>query len=302
MKKDKSKKSAPVVNMFDFDSLISETMKNAGQLTEFFRLNLIYYQLISGRGLEFDKTREYVSGDDVRRIDWNIFARTGKVYTKIFKEERVFDIIIILDVSNSMLLGTNQYTKSEFGALVAGTLAFAAMGAGDNIGGGTFSAEKQNMIEAEGDFYNLLHTYSKKENYGGVKNWAKLTNDLLANYSEDSIVFIISDFINAKPDEFLPELANQFTKVYGIMVRDPIDQELPSGVGKMYLKDPASGKVVLTDVDKLREEYRILAEMQAKTIQDLFRQYDQKCFKIVTGENFASEFVKAMGDETVELS
>lgn len=293
--------SGPIVNTFNFDNLIRETLNNAGALAEFFRLNLIYYELISGRGLEFEKVKIYTPGDDVKRLDWKIFAKTGKLYTRVFKEERTFNIIIILDVSNSMLLGTNQYTKNEFGAMVAGTLAYAAVEAGDPIGGGTFSHEKQGLAEVEGEYFHFMNNLTIKENYGGTKNWGKLVNTLLGNYDEDSIVFIISDFIDTKPEIFLPELTNQFVKVYGIMVRDPIDEELPRGVGKMYLRDPHTGRMVLTDVNKVRKEYEIVAKAEVKHIKETFRQYGQTCFKITTGENFGLEFIKALGGETVEI-
>lgn len=291
----------PLVNTFDFDNLIKETLNNAGALAEFFRLNLIYYQLISGRGLEFDRVKLYLPGDDVKRLDWKIFARTGKLYTRVFKEERTFDIIIILDSSNSMLLGTNNYTKNEFGAMVAGTLAYAAIEAGDPVGGGTFSDQKQGLTDPEGEYFHFMNNLTKVENYGGTKNWGKLVNSLLANYSEDSIIFIVSDFIDTKPELFLPELTNQFVKVYGIMVRDPADEQLPKGVGKMYLRDTNTGRMILTDVDKVRKEYEIAAQAQAKYIKDTFRQYGQMCFKITTGENFGLEFIKALGGETVEI-
>ena len=297
----KKKPETPVVNVFDFDELIRQTGDTAGSLMEFFRLNLIYYQLISGKGLEFDRLRRYVPGDDVKRLDWKVFARTGDLYTRVYKEERQFDIVIILDVSNSMLVGTGKHTKNEFGAVIAGTIAVAALDAGDNVGGGTFSEERPNLVEPEQDSVHFMNTLASKDSYGGKKNWEKLTNELLANYDDDSIVFIVSDFMDSKPEQFLPELASSFTKVYGIMIRDPIDEKLPKGVGKMYVKDPQTGRVVLTDIDKVRDEYEVMAKMQVKRIKDAFQQYGQLCFKVVTGDDFGIEFVKAMGEEGVEI-
>lgn len=291
----------PVPNSYSFDSLMKETAKQAGLLAEFFRLNLLYYQLISGRGLEFYDMKRYVPGDDVRRLDWKVFARTNKLYTRIFKEERVFDIIIILDVSNSMLLGTQQMTKNEFGSLVAGTLAYAAVEAGDQVGGGTFSKGNPNLTEADGDYVQLINRLTDSSKLGGIKDWDGLSDELLANYKDDSIIFIISDFIDTHPERYLPELAGQFTKIFGIMVRDPLDSALPKGVGKMYLKDPHTSRVILSDVDKVRKEYEVMAKAQEKYIKDTFQQYGQVCFKITTGEEFGTAFIKAFGGETVEI-
>ena len=301
LKKKKEEFEIPV-NIFDFDTLINLTIKNASKLKEYFRLNLIYYQLISGKGLEFDKIKEYAPGDDTRRIDWKIYARTNQLYIRHYKEERSFDIVIILDVSNSMLLGTNEYTKNEFASLVAGTLAFAATEAGDNIGGGLFSDNVDLLLDPEPEFYNFLNNMAKKENYGGKKNWPKLTKRILSTYPSDAIIFIISDFLNTNINKFLPELATGFAKVYGIMVRDPIDNKLPEGVGKVYLKDPENGNVVVTDLDILREEYELLNRKEIEKMKDVFHSYDQLFFHLETGTEFAIEFVKAMGDEQVIIS
>jgi len=292
----------PVVNMFDFETLVKLTVKNASFLAEFFRLNFIYYQLISSKGLEFDKIKDYVPGNDPRRIDWKIFARTGKVKIRAYKEERELDIIIVIDVSNSMLLGTQKFTKSEYAAMLAGIIAFAAVDAGDNVGGGVYSDNHLELIDPEGDFIHLMNLISKKENYGGGKDWPKLANELISNYPENSILFLISDFIETNPNTFLPELAGHFAKVFGVMIKDPIDYELPKELGKMFLRDPQTNEVVLTDVKDIGEEYAILSKLEIQNIKDLFHQYGQLCFTISTGEDFTTTFIKAMGDEQVEIT
>ncbi|MGM5480846.1 MAG: DUF58 domain-containing protein [Nanobdellota archaeon] len=297
---DEQRKS-PIVNTFNFETLIQETVKKAGYLTEFFRLNLIYYELISGKGLEFDRIKRYMPGGDTRRIDWKIFARTDKLFLRTYKEERELNIVIVLDVSDSMLLGTKEYTKNEYGALVAGILAYSAIEAGDKAGGGVFSSEALEFVDPDNDFIHLMDTMSTKHFYGGSKNWMGLVNELISNYEEDSIVFIISDFINSNPEKFLPELASRFSKVYGIMVRDPSDYELPDNVGKMYLKDPETGKLHLVDIDNTKEEYEVRARMEIEHIKDLFHEYGQRCFSITTGEDFSRTFIKSMGDEEVEI-
>ena len=296
-----AKPKGPIANIFDLDGLVKETAKNVGTLTEFFRLNLLYYQLISGKGLEFEKVRQYQYGDDVRRMDWKIYARTQELYIKVYREEREFDIVIILDVSNSMLLGTNNWTKNEFGAMVAGALSYAAIEAGDNVGGGCFSHEKQSLVDPESDYIALFTQLADVNNYGGKKNWAKLTNELISNYSSDAIVFIISDFIDSNPEVFLPELSSSFSKVYGIMIRDPIDNELPEKAGRIYVRDPVTNRVLLTNTKKVKAEYDVLAQIDIKRIKDLFHQYGQICFSIVTGEDFSREFIKALGGEQVEI-
>lgn len=299
-----SKRSSetPVVNTIPFDELAQQVATNSGYLTEFFRLNIIYYQLISGKGLEFDKIRLYNPGDDTRRIDWKIYARTKELNIRTYKEERDIDIIILLDGSNSMLVGTKQYTKNEFGSIIGGIIASAAVDAGDQVGGGVFSSENQVLLDPEADFIHLLNVFSDKENFGGQKRWTKLASELLSTYPENAIIFIISDFIDSKPELFLPELATKFTRVYGIMVRDPVDQEFPDNIGPIYLKDPDTGRVILADSKEAKEEYRQLNAKEIEHIKDLFHQYGQRCFMITTEEDFSTAFIKAMGDEEVEIS
>ncbi len=290
------------VNLFSFDRIIKETISSSQKLIEYFRLNFIYYQLISGKGLEFEKVRLYFPGDDPKRIDWKIFARTGELFIRSYKEERDIDIVILLDVSNSMLLGTYEYTKAEFASIISGIIAFAAVEAGDNVGGGVFSDRVQLMLDTDKDFIPFMHLLSNKENYGGEKEWPKLINSLVSNYESDAILFIVSDFLNTNPQEFIPDLASHFSKVYGIMVRDPIDDELPKHVGKIYIKDPISGRVVLADLNSVRDEYEVMNKRKTDKIRELFHQYDSLLFKITTDEDFAISFVKAMGEEKVIIS
>ncbi|MGM5480087.1 MAG: DUF58 domain-containing protein [Nanobdellota archaeon] len=291
----------PVANTFEFEELIKKTMHEAGYLTEFFRLNIIYYDLISGKGLEFEKIRRYQEGDDARRIDWKIFARTDKLYLRTYREERDINIVIVLDVSDSMLLGTNKYTKNEFGSLIGGILSHAAVEAGDRVSGGVFSSKGIGFVDPENDFIHLLHVMSDKKGHGGDKDWDGLTNNLINNYDENSIIFIISDFINSKPELILPDIANRFAKVYGIMVKDPVDYTLPKHIGKMYVKDPVSEKTYLTDMTKAREEYEVRAKVEMEHIKDVFHEYGQHCFMITTGEDFSKAFIKSMGGEEVEI-
>lgn len=287
------------INIPDFDTLLKETVENAGKLMEYFRLNLIYYQLVSGKGLEFDRIKDYVPGNDPRRIDWKIFAKTGELHIRAYKEERQFDIILVIDVSNSMLLGTGKRTKNEFAMLVAGTLGFAATESGDKVAVMMLSDEVEVATDPDFELFKLLSIMSDKRNYGGNKAWHKMLPLLMSNYREDSIIFIISDFIDTDPEKFLPELAAYFSKVYGIMVRDPVDEVLPKGVGYTYLKDVNGNNVCVANLDEYRDDYEVLSRRQATKIRDSFHDYDQLFFRITTDDDFSTGFIKALGEEKV---
>ncbi len=287
------------INIPDFESVVKETVENAGKLMEYFRLNLIYYQLVSGKGLEFDRIKGYVPADDPRRIDWKIFARTGELHVRSYKEERQFDIILVVDVSNTMLLGTSERTKNEFALLVAGILGFAATESGDRVAVMMLSDEVEIATDPDFELFKLLSILSDKKNYGGKKSWDRMLPLLFSNYNEDSIIFIISDFIDTDPERFLPEMAAYFSKVYGIMIRDPIDEKLPKGVGFTYLKDAYGKNLCVTNLNEYCDEYEVLSRRQATKIRDSFHNYNQLFFRITTKEDFSTGFIKALGEEKV---
>lgn len=291
-----------VINVKPFEELTKETIENSIKLIDYFKFNLIYLLLVSGKGLEFEQIQDYIPGDDTRRIDWKIFARTRELMVRKFKEERTFDVIIAIDVSNSMLLGTTRYTKNQYAALAAGALSFAATEANDNPALALFSNKVKLFLDPDNDFSRILNVLSDKNNYGGQKSWAEFTNLLISNYDQQSILFLISDFIDTDVDRFLPELASYFSKVYGIMIRDPIEEKLPKNIGRVYIKDTEGKNVYLIDTTKLSEEYEVLCKREIEKIREAFHESGQLFFKVDLNERFDISFFKAFGSEEVELS
>ncbi len=288
-------------NIFDFETLLQKTIVTSAKLVEYFRMNLIYYQLVSGKGLEFDRIRNYTVGDDVKRIDWKIFAKRGKLLLRSYKEERQFDIVMVMDVSDTMLLGTTQYTKNQYAALVAGTLAFAANEAGDLSAISMFSDKVELALDPDNDFSGVMAVMSNQENYGGKKNWEKLSDSLISTYAQDSIIFLISDFIDTDPELFLPDLSSYFSKVYGIMVRDPVDDQLPKKVGRMYLKNTDNKYLCMPNLSQIRDQYSVLCKRNIEKVRETFHKYGQLFFRIHTDEEFATSFIQALGAEEVVI-
>ncbi len=288
--------------MYDFDKLVQQTVINSNKLKEYFRMNLIYHQLVTGKGLEFDRIKEYYVGADPKRIDWKKFAKKGDLMVRMFKEERHFDILIVVDVSDTMLLGTTDVTKNEYAAMIAGIFATAAIEASDNVAVIMHSDKVDVYTDPSSEFYNLMMLLADKGNYGGGKEWGKLTQNLILNYRPESIVFMISDFIDTDAERFLPELSSYFSKVYGIMVRDPVDNTLPKDVGKMYIRDISGKSVYLADLNRLQKEYERQVLIEITQLRDVFRQYNQLFFQIIPGEDFGKEFIKSLGGEEVIIT
>ena len=122
-----------------------------------------YQSVFKGQGMEFEQVREYSDGDDVRSIDWNVTARMGKPFVKLFKEERELTVMLMVDISASGEFGSANFSKREYMAEVAATIAFSAMRSGDKVGLVLFS----DRIE---------HTVLPKK---GVQHTLRLIRDLL---------------------------------------------------------------------------------------------------------------------------
>ena len=285
------------VNTLELNHLLDIINKNVAKLVETFKLKLVYLKIVTGKGMEFDRLREYTSSDDATGIDWNATARTTKPYVKVFKEERMLDVVIVLDTSNTMLLGTTALTKNEYSSVIAGILTYTAINAGDKAGMIMFSDSVKSIVEPSAsmdNFYVTTKLMSNPKYYGGIKNWDSVAKILLKTFGPDTIVFLISDFMKTSPKMFddLQKYSNKFKAVFGIMVRDPRDSELPEGVGTMYLADPDTGHIVLVDVDKVRDQYNLLAERQESFIERLFQNAGAYFFKVHTNENFVNAFIK----------
>lgn len=294
------------VNLLDFNTLVSIINKNIAKLLELFKLKMVYFRIVTGKGMEFDRLREYTDSDDASSIDWNATARTTKPYVKVFKEERMLDIVLVIDTSNTMLIGTTPMTKNEYASVVAGILGYTAVNAGDKLGA-IFFSDKVNFIldpsNSMDNFYSMIKLMTKKENYGGRKNWSSISKILLETFGPDTVLFILSDFMKTSPQMFndLEKFANKFKAVFGIMIRDPRDSELPKGVGNIYLEDPDTGRISLVNVDKIRDKYNMLAKRQEEFVEKVFRNAGAYFFKIHTNEDFVDMFIKFFNKTINEL-
>ena len=228
------------VSTLEFSDLWKKSIINVWKLVELLRFQFIYYKVITGKGVEFDRLREYTEGDDARFIDWNSYARTAKPHVKIFKEERMLDIIYIVDLSTTMTLGTTEIVKNEYASILATTLALVSHTLGDRVCMIGFSDEIKVFIDPSETIDTVLQiakVLTDKNIYGGGKRWEVITPAVLETFGPDSFIFILSDFIGPKQElyDFILKASNKFEGVAGIMIRDPLDSYIPEGIGKIYI-------------------------------------------------------------------
>ncbi len=273
----------------DFRDLWRKSIINVWKLVELLKFQFIYYKVITSRGIEFDRLREYTENDDARFIDWNSYARTGKPHIKVFKEERKLDIIYILDVSNTMVLGTTDLAKNEYASILLTTLALVSYTLGDRVCFIGFSDRIKAFVDPSATIDTVLQIAKilcDKTLYGGRKKWEIITPAVLETFGPDSFIFVISDFIGEKRAlyDFVLKAANRFEGVAGIMVRDPLDSYIPEGIGKIYVQDPLTGEVSLVDADKIRNEFNAKAEEEEKEVKQKFTEAGALFAKVHTNQ------------------
>lgn len=188
-----------------------------------------------GRGMEFDENRLYQAGDDVRSIDWRVTARTGKTYTKLFREERERPVFISVDLRATMQFATRGVFKSVLAGKLAALLAWTAHHHGDKIGGQLFfdstcqELKPQNGKSAVLHFLNALVSQKENANQANYENLESVFNRLLHHARPSSLLYIISDFRGLTPlaQTQLAKLS-QHCDVVLIFVYDEIEQQLPT--------------------------------------------------------------------------
>ena len=280
------------------EELMREIDINVKELIDVFKFALKYRILFKGSGLEFAGLKEYVPGqDDATKIDWKASLRSKKLYIKQYEEERDLDIYLLLDTSSSMLFGTQEKLKSEYSAVVAGAIIYAALEAGDNVGYALFNDKIVHAVppqKGNEQYYRALQFMADPRNYGGKCNMEQALNYLLNNLRSRTVLFIISDFIGIGNNwgDTLKMIAGKLDRVLGIMIRDERDSRLPEGVGYMRLSDSFSEKGDLVDIGKVREEYNRLTADEEKKIEELFNDSKALFAKVYTTETFVKPLVR----------
>ena len=218
-----------------------------------------YESAFKGQGLEFTEVREYQPGDDVRTIDWNVSARFGHPYVKVFHEERELTVMLLLDVSGSQLFGTKHKFKREVLAEVAGMLAFLAIRTNDKVGAILFSSKVEQYIPPKKGAAHVwrlikeIFTFEPDDLGTSIKGVLDYLNRVVKRHA---IVFLISDCLDADFDTPLA-IAAQKHELTVIRISDPSEKDLPDA-GLTYLRDPETEQVVLMNFRnrKLREKWR----------------------------------------------
>ena len=207
-----------------------------------------YHSVFKGQGMEFSEVREYQPGDDVRTIDWNVTARMGTPYVKMFEEERELSVVLVVDASASGSFGSGSRMKGEIGVEISALLAFAAIKNNDRVGLLIFTDEVEVFIAPKKGRKHVLRVIRELLYFqprGGGTDITAALEYLNRVIHRRSVVFLITDFMDADYERAL-QLVRRRHDLIGITVVDPRERELPD-VGFISLRDAESGEQVLVD-------------------------------------------------------
>ena len=244
-----------------------------------------YVSAFKGQGMEFAEVREYQAGDDIRAIDWNVSARFGHPFIKVFHEEREQTVMLMLDLSGSHLFGSRGRFKRELLAEVAGMLAFLAIRTNDKVGAILFSSKVERYITPQKGVSHVwrlikeIFTYEPDDLKTNMQEAFSFLNKVIKRHA---IVFLISDCMDTGFDRSMRLTAKKHDLTV-LRVADPAEDELPD-VGLMSVKDPETGQVSLinTSSRSLRNRYQQERDEQDAWLTEMFRKLNVDSTRLYT--------------------
>jgi len=248
-----------------------------------------YHSAFKGKGVLFDRVREYEPGDEVRFMDWKVTARLNHPYVKVFQEERELTMMILVDVSASSDFGTHSMLKRDMITELSAVLAFSASSNQDNTGLILYSDQVEKFIPPQKGRSHTLKLIREMVNLQPKNKGTRLKTALQYLNSlikKKCVVFIISDFL----DEDLEKELRIYSKKYdiiGLQVYDIREQEMPD-LGLIHFKDTESGKVRLIDSSqkKVRDQYAQTWKGNQRKLKQAFASSGADLLSIRTDESY----------------
>lgn len=233
-----------------------------------------YESAFRGRGMEFEEVREYTPGDDVRDIDWNVTARFGHPFVKVYREERELTIMLMVDVSSSCYFGTQKQFKQELAAEIASVLAFTATKGNDKVGLIIFSDHIEKFIPPKKGNNHVWRVIKEVLGHHPVATKTDIATALhyLNKVARKKVVaFLISDFIADDYSKAL-RVTNKKHDVVSICITDPRELRLPKA-GIVELQDAETGETLLIDTSDpdFRKGFSLLAAKRMQDRLEIFR-------------------------------
>jgi len=233
-----------------------------------------YHSAFKGRGMTFSEVREYTHGDEVRTIDWNVTARFGHPFVKVFEEERELTVMLVADVSGSEDFGTDGLLKRELITEACATLAFSAIKNNDKVGLILFSDRVEKFIPPKKGRSHILRLIRELLEFRAAGKGTDITAALRYMNSvikKRCLSFLISDMQDTGYEDAL-KIANRRHDLVVLRTSDPREGEMPN-VGLVQFQDPETGQLRWVDTGSraIRTAYRASALKHQNRTREMLR-------------------------------
>ena len=248
-----------------------------------------YQSAFKGRGMEFSEVREYSYGDDIRQIDWNVTARTGTPFIKMYEEEREQTLMLCVDISQSGIFGSLSQSKMELAIEICAVLAFSAIKNNDKVGLVLFSDIIEKVVPPKKGRIHVLRLIrelltTEPEGHGtDISGVLSYVNRLL---NRKAIVVMASDFQDSDYDKQL-KITSRKHDLVSILINDRLEDDLPE-LGLLPLKDAETGEEVVVDTSspKVRKAYKRRRLEEKQAIRDRFLKLKIDTIELHTNESY----------------
>jgi len=254
-----------------------------------------YKSVFKGRGMEFDEVREYQPGDEVRTIDWNVTARTGKPFVKRYIEEREQALFFLVDMSASGTFGSGEKTKNETAAELCGLLAFSAIKNNDKVGLIIFTDEIELFIPPDKGQLHVLHIIREILSFKPKRKGTCIpcALDYLGKMvKKKCVTFLISDFQDSDYDKAL-KLAAIHYDLIAITITDPRELDVPN-TGLVSLSNTETGEQILVDTASAaaRKKFNTAARARHLELKATLARFNIDQIDIRTDRDYMSDLIR----------
>ena len=235
-----------------------------------------YHSVFKGRGMDFDEVREYVPGDEVRAIDWNVTARAGRAFVKKFTEERELTILLVVDLSASGNFGSGPRSKRQMAAELASVLAFSATRNSDKVGLVLFTDQIEQYIPPKKGRQHVLRSFARSCSSNRTRAGQTSSGRSISRPGNESPrdLFLLSDFELPDQEQSLTDLrrglrlASRRHDLVALHVHDLRESELPD-VGQLSVEDAESGELIELDTtdENVRSRFAELAKQRMDNLR-----------------------------------
>lgn len=260
-----------------------------------------YHSAFKGRGMSFSEVREYQYGDDIRNIDWNVTARFNHPYIKIYEEERELTVMLLIDVSNSRVFGTQTQLKKNLITEISAVLSFSAIQNNDKIGVILFSDGIEKFIPPKKGRKHILRIIRELIEFtpqSSMTNISEALKYLTNAIKKRCTAFVISDFYDQDRETYRMNyeeslrIANNKHDVIGLQIYDRRETELPA-VGLIKMRDAETGEYVWVDSSskKIRQAFHDWWNITSQNIRMTFSQAGVDYASVATDEDYVKPLI-----------